>query len=269
MHCSKCSMEGREKDKNKKVPFVPSYPYWEYPLIELDSWDNYYEFICSKGHKNRFFLQVELYELLFQQATYCINDGYYREAIGTFNTAVERFMEFSIEMLFTMETQGGVDFTEFWNLIKRQSERQIGAFYLLWSKHFKNKPYILEDAKVINNKTYKQIRNEVIHQGYIASKEEAIAFGEKTFEYLIEHRRIINEAIKEEEFLPGMRHFRITLSSARVKAAQKELEEEHKPGEMFTGISTIFIQSFLSREGITSFSDCLNDENKHDLGLLK
>lgn len=271
--CPKCFDEGREKDKGKKVPYVPTYPYWEYPIIELDSWDNYYEFVCEKGHTNRFFLQIELFEMLFQQATYCINDGYYREAIGTFNTAVERFMEFSIEMLFTMDNPNGVDFSDFWKLIKHQSERQIGAFYLLWSKHFKRKPLILENQQVIKDgrksKNYKELRNEVIHQGHIASKEEATAFGKITFDYLKEHKQIIFKAIEDEGFLPGIRYIRIVHASPRVKEALKELEERHNNGEDVTGISSVFVPSFLSREDLTSFEDCLNDKNIHNIGLLK
>lgn len=273
MHCSKCFYDGVEKDKGKTVPYVPTYPYWEYPVLELDSWDNYYEFNCDKGHKNRFILQIELFEMLFQQATYCINDGYYREAIGTFNTAVERFMEFSIEMLFTMDNPEGSNFSDFWNLIKKQSERQIGAFYLLWSKQFKKKPCILENENVIKvgskNKNYKQIRNAVIHQGHIASKEEAIAFGEITFKYLREHKKIIDKAVEDEGILPAIRHFRIINDSSRVQNAWKELEELQNNGEEVNGISTVSVPSFLSREELTSFDDCLNDENAHNIGLLK
>ncbi len=68
------------------------------PLIELDQWP-FYEHTCPNGHKSRMTMQNELYELLFQQAVYCIQDGYYREAVGTFHAALERFMEFATEIL--------------------------------------------------------------------------------------------------------------------------------------------------------------------------
>lgn len=48
MNCSKCFHDGVEKDKGKTVPYVSTYPYWEYHVTELDSWDNYYEFNCDK-----------------------------------------------------------------------------------------------------------------------------------------------------------------------------------------------------------------------------
>ena len=91
--CHQCLWDEIDKNKDKVPQYIPEYPYWEYPTIEIDKWP-YVDYICQKGHEQGVILSVELYELLFQQATYCIMDGYYREAIGTYHAALERFFEY-------------------------------------------------------------------------------------------------------------------------------------------------------------------------------
>lgn len=259
--CMRCVFDGHEKDKNKEVPYVPHYPYWEYPEIELDSTDNYYEFVCNNGHKNKLIIQIELYDLLFQQATYCIMDGYYREAIGTFNTSIERFMEYCTEILFLMDNQEGMDFSDFWKLVSKRSERQIGAFYLSWCKYFHSQPDILENLEVLKNKSYSAIRNSVIHNGEMATREEAVEFGEATFNFIRKHKKILDKELNgEREFLPFLRSFRNQNKS-------KKIIDARKTEGTITSLST---QTFLSNEeSIVNFIDCFEEKNILSYGILK
>lgn len=55
-------------------------------------------FECQKGHKNFVILQEERFETLFQIGANAIIDGYYREAVNSFTTSLERFYEFSIKV---------------------------------------------------------------------------------------------------------------------------------------------------------------------------
>ena len=83
-------------------------------------------------------ISTELYELLFEQATRCLADGYYREAIGTYNAALERFFEYATEIMLASKSQ--VEFSSFWKSMSVQSERQLGAYYALWTQTFNELP---------------------------------------------------------------------------------------------------------------------------------
>ena len=188
VHCFECEELGRKKDSGKIPPYVPAYPYWDAPIIDLEKWPCF-EMQCPQGHINRFVISNELYELLFQQATYCIMDGYYREAIATYNAALERFFEYACELL-TYDYLGGENAGEFekvWKHISRYSERQLGAFYFVWICKFKSAPSLIDEKMV-------SLRNDVVHKGILASKKEAEMFGEYVFNYIKQANKQIEES---------------------------------------------------------------------------
>lgn len=143
----------------------------------LDKWP-YIEFTCKHGHNNRLIIGFELYELLFQQATYCLMDGYYRETITTYNVSLERFFEYSTEaMLLSVAKE--IDIDKLWKNVKNQYERQLEAYYYMYASQFHELPQFLEPRKV-------ELRNEVVHKGKLAGEAEAKAkaFGEYCFNYV-------------------------------------------------------------------------------------
>src|SRR4030095_14773427 len=94
--------------------------------------DNVYEFTCSKGHKNALIHQEEKFELLFESAVYAITDGYFREAVSSMASSIERLYEFAIKVI---AVKNGIDLPllrNSWKQINNQSERQIGAFIFLY-----------------------------------------------------------------------------------------------------------------------------------------
>ena len=258
--CHQCFQDAIKKDEGKKPPYIPTYPYWEYPVIELDKWP-YIEYICDKGHKQRVLISLELYELLFEQATYCIMDGYYREAIVTYHAALERFFEYAIEMLCSDKTIEV--FSPFWKEISKQSERQLGAFYALWTAHFKEVPNFLNKNKV-------EIRNRVVHQGELVSEAKAKEYGEYVFNY------IKNSISKLEKEFGDNLHIKRCLRQFRI--SQKDLEVVWKypltiniNGEtLTTSPSSVSFSCMLNNSNINKYSDCFEKKNINDnFGLIK
>ena len=82
-------------------------------------------------------------------------DGYYRESISTYNAALERFIEYMIEIMMLSNSMN-LDFNKLWKEVSNQSERQLGAFYFLYSIHFNELPPFLDKNKVA-------LRNQVVH----------------------------------------------------------------------------------------------------------
>ena len=260
MICQECFQEGMKKDIGKKVPYIPSYPYWESPTIELDKWP-YFEVTCPNGHINRFTLTLELYELLFQQATYCIMDGYFREAIATYNAALERFMEYALEVM-TINSNESLDYNKIWYEVRRQSERQLGAYYFTYATQFKELPIFLDNNMV-------NLRNDGVHKGKLATREEAKRFGKYVFEYIRETANKIQDKYGSDlPILKMRRMFRLCEKDYQeamkhpIKTYMNEIEE-------YKGIGSTFIPCFLNMDNIMSYEDCFKVENILDYGLLK
>ena len=157
--CNSC-MFGQEK---LETPPYPSY-------VELRN-DGRYEFICSQGHKTITILQQQKFEVLYEIGAYALIDGYYRESIASFTSALERFYEF---FLLVKSLQNKIDthiFNSAWKLISSQSERQLGAFIFSYTEQFSKQPTLLSQNNIA-------FRNSVIHKGTIPTKNEALDYGQ-------------------------------------------------------------------------------------------
>ncbi|MCT1403870.1 hypothetical protein M4D81_33220 [Paenibacillus sp. p3-SID867] len=142
---------------------------------------------CPKGHPSVLILTHQRFELLFDMGLHALNDGYYREAATNFAVAVERFHEFSIEVMTAAlknnfgKPHGGNNFNSqyisTWKKMSQQSERQLGAYMMLYLLSFNKSPDML------SNKTT-QFRNEVTHKGTFPSKERVMEYGETVFNYI-------------------------------------------------------------------------------------
>jgi hypothetical protein len=147
-----------------------------------------YEVTCFNGHVIRTVLQNPKHELLFESGIHALRDGYYREAVSSFAVALERFYEYSIRVLLSLSIDeiGKDNFEKTWKAISKQSERQVGAFYVLYL-NINKRPPVLFDAAFL--KTHKiqlgiegndpaKFRNKVIHEGFVPTYSQAVAFGE-------------------------------------------------------------------------------------------
>jgi hypothetical protein len=134
-----------------------------------------YEVTCRNGHDTTFILQEQKFEILFDIGAYAIQDGYYREAISSFTSSLERFYEFSIQVLLFKKDFNYEAFCDTWKLVSNQSERQLGAFVFLYFQRFNQKPQLLSDSNV-------KLRNQVVHKGKIPTKSEAISYGQSVLD---------------------------------------------------------------------------------------
>jgi hypothetical protein len=133
--------------------------------------DGRYEVTCPKGHESATILQQQKFEVLFDIGAYAIVDNYYREAVNSFTSSLERFYEFFVKAVLLDKGIGEDAFLQSWKLIASQSERQLGAFVFIYLTEFKSAPTLLTAANV-------QFRNEVIHKGKIPTREEALEYGQ-------------------------------------------------------------------------------------------
>jgi hypothetical protein len=144
-----------------------------YPPVKIvtPSDDGRYEIVCPLGHKTVISLQQQKFEVLFEIGAYAIVDGYYREAVSSFTSSLERFYEFFCKAYLYEKAMQLTMVEKSWKPIAKQSERQLGAFIMLYTSEF-GEPPILIDNK------HTEFRNKVIHDGKIPKREEAVDYGQ-------------------------------------------------------------------------------------------
>lgn len=174
--CMKCNFE-----KDGAATRTPAYPVY----VEVRD-DGRYEFTCSNGHTTVTVVQEQKFEVLFEIGAYALLDGYYREAVASFASSLERFYEFFVKANLLEEGCKSEQLEEAWKMISSQSERQLGAFIFLYLQTFGKRPSLLDNAKV-------SFRNDVIHKGKIPNRDGALEFGQAVLDVV----RPIMEQTKE------------------------------------------------------------------------
>jgi hypothetical protein len=144
--------------------------------------ENLYRFECFNcSEKNAATLLKEKFEILFDFGSAAFLDGYYREAVANFATALERFFEFFVR---TVCRRRGIDdaaFDKTWKLMAKQSERQLGAFAALYLLERGTAPDFLDP-----NQLKASFRNAVVHGGRIPSRKETIEYADMVYDLLRE-----------------------------------------------------------------------------------
>jgi hypothetical protein len=183
--CLSCE---RTKEPARTVEEI-SELYFQVPYQE----SAFYDVLCPRGHNTRFIYDAPRHEMLFEAGINALNDGYYREAVSSFAVALERFYEYAIRVILTslIEKVGSDVFDNTWKLISKQSERQIGAFYLLYLNVFHQLPVAFDvnflkqhKLKLSSNNDPVNFRNRVVHQGFIPTYEQSLVFGEAVNFYI-------------------------------------------------------------------------------------
>lgn len=170
-------------DKGKAPPLEPFY-------IEPNE-DHIYKIQCSAGHEVYHAPQELKFEILFEIGCHAIIDGYYREAVSSFTSALERFYEFYIKVLSHKNELNNDIYSKSWGKIKNMSERQLGAFIMLWTMEFQAPPETLSNSQIA-------LRNSVIHKGRIPTKEEALKYGNEILSIINEQLTLITEKYSDE-----------------------------------------------------------------------
>lgn len=133
--------------------------------------NNRYEILCPRGHRGVVVLQQQKFEILFEIGAYAINDGYYREAVSSFTSSLERFYEFFIRAFLYQHELDAETVSAAWKHVSNQSERQLGGYVIAYTQAFRRPPVLLHPKKV-------EFRNAVIHKGKIPTRAEAVEYGD-------------------------------------------------------------------------------------------
>jgi hypothetical protein len=152
-------------------------PQIKFNRLELRD-DGLYSFTCEEGHKNLIGLQQQSFEVLPELAVNAILDGYYREAVASFASGMERFFEFYVRIIAHANTIPAEEFDNAWKSAAKYSERQLGAYIVAHLICEHRGPMLLSNAKT-------EFRNDVIHRGKVPTRDQAIAFGNAVFEVVL------------------------------------------------------------------------------------
>ena len=152
--------------------------------------DDTYVVTCDNGHVTTAYLQANRFEVLFDLGMYAILDGYYREAVANFASALEGFYGWFIDVVCTSCAFDYDKRQKIWKNVANQSERQFGAFYYLWTIQFKEEPRILLENDV-------RFRNIVIHKGALPSRNDAIDFGQRILEIIYPQLSMVKETYSD------------------------------------------------------------------------
>lgn len=168
--------------------------------------DGVYSSVCLNKHSSVIILQAYKFEILFEIASRAFFDNYFREAIITYSTSLERFFEYYIEVVAAHREIAEEEFYLTWKQLSKLSERQIGVFLYV---------YLQENAQsyqLLDNKMT-ELRNKVIHGGYIPSESEAKDYGRYVYNSIVFLMKNINEkmpAAKEKRATKRTKdHFKI------------------------------------------------------------
>lgn len=157
----------------------------KFSLTKIDFNENgLYDVTCKNGHSYTTILQQQKFEILFDIGAYAIQDGYYREAVSSFTSSLERLYEFFIKAVCLSKNINMCEITSTWSEVNL-SERQLGAFAFLYLITTGKSP----KSRVLLSNKKRKFRNDVIHNGMIPSKQSAIDYGQTVLDIA---RPIIN-----------------------------------------------------------------------------
>ncbi|MDW1752421.1 hypothetical protein R7D64_05855 [Vibrio sp. Vb2535] len=192
-------------------------------LVTVEFQDNgRYEIRCPKGHSSITVLQQQKFEILFEIGAHAIIDGYYREAVSSFTSALERFYEFFIKVICSSKQIEWPNIENAWKDVSSQSERQLGAFIFLHLLETGCKPVLLNNNKI-------KFRNDVIHKGKIPNKEQAIEYGQAILNVIRPLLLMLNQKYSE------------TVSTATTQ----HLDQARNPSVQDSPASTMWIPTIL------------------------
>jgi len=154
---------------------VPRDEFW-FSVAEIQE-DSRYESRCPKGHIVVTTLRNLKFEILYEIGANAILDGYYREAVSSFQASLERMYEFFLTVVCKQKGVPDDNFGKAWGEVSKQSERQLGAFIFLHSAEFLSPPQLLSNKMI-------QFRNNVTHQGLIPSRAVAVQFGQSVLDVM-------------------------------------------------------------------------------------
>ena len=197
LYCPDCLAELVKKGRENGLENLP-------PILsdvnELLN-DGVYTVNCPKGHTGKVILKNLNYELLYDLGINAILDRYYREAVASMTSALERFYEFFIKTSWRIIGVTYEVIEKNWKEMASQSERQLGAYIVAYTALFGG-------AAPIMGNNAKNFRNSVIHKGEVPTREKTMDYAKIVLELidgpLGELQRVHMEVVKEvyEHYAP-------------------------------------------------------------------
>lgn len=143
------------------------------------------------------YLRKHKFEMLFDLGTRALMDGYAREAVSSFAASLERFFEFYTRSaaLENAALRGEAfevahaKLEKTWRLMSAQSERQMGAFALMYLQREGTPPDFLTPQLLGT-----EFRNKVIHRGYLPPRSEVEDYAGRIFALIDRLLRELGEA---------------------------------------------------------------------------
>jgi hypothetical protein len=175
--------------------------------------DGLYSVSCSRGHNTVTAIQEQKFEVLFDLGAMALLDGYPREAISSIAAALERFLEYYVRVIALKHNLSEEVIVAAWRPLSRQSERQLGAFLLayLLENGTPVEPLVFDARPVIDGRArgetppWAEFRNRVVHQGYIPTTVEALAYGDLVYQWIyrliFELKKSCSDAMTRATFL--------------------------------------------------------------------
>lgn len=146
-------------------------------LVEYQQDNPIYEVTCRYGHSFTGRLADPHSTILFELGLSAILDGYYREAVSSFTASLESMHRLFLRVVFRDKGLEAL-LAEAWKDLDSQSERQLGAFSLVFLSEIQGKPPVFT-----NN--HRKIRNQVIHKGKVPTRTQCLEYGEATLSHLL------------------------------------------------------------------------------------
>jgi hypothetical protein len=225
--CTTCALEGR-----RPIPIT------RMPVND----EGIYAFTCEHGHHHVVILQEQKFEVLYELGARALLDGNPRDCVTAIAASVERFYEFYLNVMalkYAIEPQ---EFQQTWKLLSAQSERQFGAFVMTYSVSNRRSPVRLENK-------WAELRNNVIHKGYLPNADEAMGYAERIYNLLCDY---LNE-LKEQEREILRKAVAVHVSKLR----QLAIENGTDTNKPFSGMSSSTMISVSSGMKFT-FYEALN-----------
>jgi hypothetical protein len=139
---------------------------------------NKYVLTCLAGHEQIVLLQQQKFEMLFEVGATAILDGYYREAVTSFASSLERTYEFFSAVCMAergLSWEGIEAYRKSRDM--KLSERQLGAFITLFTLETGAPPKLLHTNLVA-------FRNKVVHDGRVPTRAEALSYGQAVLDII-------------------------------------------------------------------------------------
>jgi hypothetical protein len=177
--------------------------------------DNHYKFECNRcGQTSEAIIRKENFELLFDFGSWAFLDGYYREAVANFATSLEWFFEFWVRTIRHKQSVSDEHFERTWKLMSKHSERQLGAFAMLYLFETGNFPDFLDP-----NRLKTKFRNDVVYAGKIPNRDEAVRYAD------LVHTRIKRLLIELYDIAPA--YVTVELKNKKAQVGNKTNAEGH------------------------------------------